>query len=94
MSISLLATFASITPCTHCRLPDFHLIFRVMSAGARSDVANATFTLTSTRKTRNLGLKFQATGEISGLTVQLAPTQKQEQTEGCRGSRYGVGQAV
>ena len=90
MSINLLATFASITPCIYCRLPDFHLIFRVMSARARSDVANATFTLTSTLKTRNLGVKLQATGEISELTVQLASSQKQEQTEGCRHRRYSV----
>jgi hypothetical protein len=48
-------------------LPDFHLIFRVLTARARSDVAQATFTLTSTPKAQNLGVKLQATGEISGL---------------------------
>lgn len=56
-----------MTLCTHFRLPGFHLIFRVLSVRARYDVANAMFTLTSTLKTRNLGVKFQATGETSGL---------------------------
>ena len=52
---------------TRFRLPDFHVIFRVMNAHVRSDVANAMFTLTSTLKTRNLGVNFQATGKVSGL---------------------------
>ena len=66
-SNSLFPNFTSATLCTLFRLPDFHLIFRVLNARARSDVAEATFTLTSTPKTRNLGVKLQATGEISGL---------------------------
>ncbi len=51
------------------RLPDFHLIFRVLDAHSRSDVAIATLTLTSTPKTQNLGVKLHATDEISGLVL-------------------------
>ena len=42
-----------------------------MNLHAHSDVASATFTLTSTPKTRNLSVKLQATGETSGLIVLM-----------------------
>jgi hypothetical protein len=48
-------------------LPVFHLILPDLSAHARSDVAMAAFTLTSTLKSNDLGAKIQPTGATSGL---------------------------
>jgi len=49
--------------CFSLDLPD-------LSAHARSDVAMAAFTLTSTLKSTDLGAKIKATGATSGLSTK------------------------